>query len=63
MKKFLNLKYGKNTYKIETKKILYILTLLENKCLDNCKDENVVISLMEKFQLFDKAFLNKINEI
>lgn len=63
MKKFLNLKYGKKTYKVETKKILFILSLLENKCLENCKDENIITLLMEKYKLFDKTFLNKINEI
>ena len=58
--KTVKILFKKKEYHIDSRKLIYILAKLENKSLD-FKDEKELITLLEKYKLYNKDFLDKIN--
>lgn len=54
--------YNKNEYKVESDKLIYVLSCLENKKIMNFDDVQLN-SLLEKYGLLDEVFLENINKI
>lgn len=54
--------YNKNEYKVESDKLIYVLSCLENKEVVQT-DDAYINSLLEKYGLLDEVFLENINKI
>lgn len=54
--------YNKNEYKVETEKLLYILSCLENEEISQTDDAHIN-ALLKKYGLLDEVFLENINKI
>ena len=48
---------------IEKEKLMYVLSRLENNTNLKLENQEQIINLMKKFDLFDKYFLENINKI
>jgi len=49
-------------YKLDNKKVIYVLSRLTNKNLDNINEDEIV-KLMKKYELYDEIFLENINKL
>lgn len=60
--KIINIDHKRKTYKLECEKVLFILSILENKKTDSLNNGKI-LKLLKKYGLFDEIFLKNINKI
>ena len=59
---FVKIPLNGNTYDINLEKLTMVLSYLENKTI-NIKNEQEISELLNKYSLYDEAFLSSINNI
>lgn len=62
MNKIIKIKYKNKIYEIKKENVDFIISKLEASGKKNYSEDEI-LSLMEKYKLYDKVFLDNINKL
>ncbi len=59
---YFKLQFKKKEYRIDMQKLIYVLSCLESRRINDISNSNIK-TLLKKYGLLDKMFLDNINKV
>ncbi len=59
---FIEINFKNRIYKVETRKVLYVINKLLNKTLDSLS-ESQILNLLDELKLIEPTFLENVNKL